>query len=140
METGNEGRGGGSWHPSHDNHGSSASMQTRRLKTHHESCFCGLKIVIKKSGSAENPNRLFHACSRYRKGNYCNYFNWVDDDVYEEVGVCSTKKDAGKWRLKVAWRLGILEAKVRAQKLLMIFTLGVVVISVILCCLISTSK
>ncbi|QHO40379.1 uncharacterized protein DS421_5g136970 [Arachis hypogaea] len=105
METENGGRGDGSWHPSHDNYGSSASMRMRRLKTHHESCFCGLKNGIKKSRTAENPNRLFYVCPRYR-------LKWVDDDVYEKVGICGTKKDAGidmevesnydEWRLKVA--------------------------------------
>ncbi|RYQ89647.1 hypothetical protein Ahy_B09g096183 [Arachis hypogaea] len=58
-------------------------MQTRR-KTHEESCFSGLKAVIKKSGTTENPDILFHACPRYRKGNHCNYFKWVDDDDYQE--------------------------------------------------------
>ena len=58
--------GGGLSHASHDSHGSSVSMQRRKVNAHDGSCFCGLKTVIKKSGTAENPNRLFHACPRYR--------------------------------------------------------------------------
>ncbi|RYR59157.1 hypothetical protein Ahy_A05g024992 [Arachis hypogaea] len=106
--------------------------------------------MIKKSGTAENPNRLFHACLRYQKDNHCNYFMWVDDDDYQEVDVGGTKKDEeanlevesdyDEWRIKVAWRLGSLEAEVRALKLLIIFMFVVVVINVILCCLICTSK
>ncbi|RYQ89793.1 hypothetical protein Ahy_B09g096253 [Arachis hypogaea] len=86
-------------------------MRRRRLKTHDESCFCGLKTVTKKSGTAENSNRLFHACPRYRKGSHCNYFKWDDDDDYQEVDVCGIKKDAGtdievksdydEWRVKM---------------------------------------
>nr|XP_029148360.1 7-deoxyloganetin glucosyltransferase-like [Arachis hypogaea] len=87
--------GGGLSHASHDSHGSSVSMRRRRVNAHDGSCFCGLKTVIKKSGTAENPSRLFHACPRYRKGSHCNYFKWVDDDEFEAVSVCGTKKDAG---------------------------------------------
>ncbi|RYR62964.1 uncharacterized protein LOC107483656 [Arachis duranensis] len=147
MERGDGGCGGGLSHASHDSHGSSVSMRRRRVNAHDVSCFCGLKTMIKKSGTAENPNRLFHACPRYRKGSHCNYFKWVDDDEFEAVGVCGTKKDAGadmevegeydEWRVKVAWKFGTLEAEVRALKLLMILLFVVVVI---LCCFLCTSK
>ncbi|RYR03175.1 hypothetical protein Ahy_B06g082013 [Arachis hypogaea] len=140
MERGDGGCGGGLSHASHDSHGFSVSMQRRRVNAHDGSCFCGLKTVIKKSGTAENPNRLFHACPRYRVSD-------VDDDENGAVGVCGTKKDAGadmevegeydEWRVKVAWKLGTLEAEVRALKLLMILLFVVVVI---LCCFLCTSK
>ncbi|RYQ85217.1 hypothetical protein Ahy_B10g104720 [Arachis hypogaea] len=135
MEIENGGCGGGLSHASHDSHGSSASMRRRRLNSHD------------RSWTAENLNRLFHACPRYQTGSHCNYFKWVDDDEFEAVDVCDTKKDAGadmevegdydEWRVKVAWKLGSLEAEVRALKLLMILMFGVVVI---LCCLLYTSK
>ncbi|RYR76088.1 hypothetical protein Ahy_A01g000684 [Arachis hypogaea] len=83
-------------------------------KTHKKSCFCGLKAAIRKSGTAENLDRLFRACPRYRmsvKGSHCNYFKWVDDDEYERVGEGGIKKDYGaelqvdgdydEWRLKI---------------------------------------
>ncbi|QHO23979.1 uncharacterized protein DS421_12g368320 [Arachis hypogaea] len=65
MEIGNGGRRGGLSYPSHDSHGSRASMRMRR-KTYDESYFYGLKTMIKKSRTAENLDRLFHACQRYR--------------------------------------------------------------------------
>ncbi|RYR04332.1 hypothetical protein Ahy_B06g084014 [Arachis hypogaea] len=124
-------------------------MQTRR-KTHEESCFCGLKAALRKSETAENPDRLFRACPRYRKGNHCNYFKWVDDDEYEVVGEGGTKKDYGaglqvesdydEWRLKVAWRLDSLEAEVKSLKMLIVFLFVVVVLNVMVCCLLSSSK
>ncbi|KAL4320645.1 hypothetical protein AHAS_Ahas14G0031200 [Arachis hypogaea] len=45
--------------------GSSSSMRKRRMKMD-RTCFCGLKTVIKKSRTPENPERLFHTCPRYR--------------------------------------------------------------------------
>ncbi|RYR15068.1 hypothetical protein Ahy_B04g071808 [Arachis hypogaea] len=124
-------------------------MRTRR-KTHEESCFYGLKATLRKSGTVENPDRLFRACPRYRKGSHCNYFKWVDDDEYEVVGEGGTKKDyrAGlqvesdydEWRLKVAWRLGSLEAEVKSLKMLIVFLFVVVVLNVMVCCLLSSSK
>ncbi|XP_020970157.1 ultraviolet-B receptor UVR8-like [Arachis ipaensis] len=81
------------------------------------------------------------------KGSHYNYFKWVDDDDYQVVDVCGTKKDAGtdmevesdydEWRVKVAWKLGSLEVEVRDLKLLIILMFGVVVI---LYCLLCTSK
>ncbi|RYR07993.1 hypothetical protein Ahy_B05g075503 [Arachis hypogaea] len=50
---------------------------------HGPSVLYGLKTLIKKSGTIENPDRLFHACPRYRKDSHCNYFRWVEDDEYE---------------------------------------------------------
>ncbi|QHN87115.1 uncharacterized protein DS421_16g552200 [Arachis hypogaea] len=130
MEAGNGGRIGGVSFPLNGSNGSSASMRTRR-KTHEKSCFCGLKVMIKKkSGTAENPDRLFHACPRYRKGSYCNYFKWVDDDDYQGVAEGGTKKDYrtdlqvesdnDEWRLKVAWRLGNLETEFQVNQILLI--------------------
>ncbi|XP_020967774.1 uncharacterized protein At4g04775-like [Arachis ipaensis] len=93
METGNGCRSGGISLRSHESNGSSASMRMRR-KSHEEACFCGLKAVIKKSGTAENPHRLFYACSRYRKDNHCNYFKWVDGNDCEAVVEAGAKEDS----------------------------------------------
>ncbi|QHO47967.1 putative protein-like [Arachis hypogaea] len=150
MEAGNGGRGGGGVSLfSNGSNGSSASMRSRR-KSHEESCFCGLKAVIRKSGTTENPDRLFRACPRYWKGSHCNYFKWVEDDEYEGVGQGGMKKDYGaelqvnsdcdEWRLKVAWRLGSLEAEVKALKMLIVFLFVVVVLNVIVCSLLSRFK
>ncbi|RYR27768.1 hypothetical protein Ahy_B01g051821 [Arachis hypogaea] len=94
---------------SHGSHASSSSLRWRR-KNSDQVCFCGLKTVIKKSGTRENPDRLFYACPRYRvsyecslleasndlswiltiwypdvvqKDSHCNYFRWAEDDDYE---------------------------------------------------------
>nr|XP_025691971.1 uncharacterized protein LOC112792816 [Arachis hypogaea] len=136
--------------PSNGSNSSSSSMRTRR-KIHEKSCNCmWVEGCDRKSGTAENPDRLFHACPRYRNDSHCNYFKWVDNDDYEGVAESGTKKDYGaelqvesdydEWRLKVAWRLGSLEAEVKALKLLIIFFFVVVVINVILCCLLRSSK
>ncbi|RYR20096.1 hypothetical protein Ahy_B03g065186 [Arachis hypogaea] len=117
METGNGCRSGGVSLRSHESNGSSGSMRMRR-KSHEEACFCGLKAMIKKSGTAENPDRLFYTCSRYRvrcfesvevfpsssvllgvihcilKDNHCNYFKWVDGDDYEAVVEAGAKEDS----------------------------------------------
>ncbi|RYR53815.1 hypothetical protein Ahy_A06g029065 [Arachis hypogaea] len=117
-----------------------------RWKTHEKACFCGLKAVIKKSGTAKNPDRLFYVCPRYQKNSHCNYFKWVDDDDYQvavEGGAkedfrteLQVESDYDEWRVKMAWRLGSLEAEVRSLKLLIVFMFVIVVINVILCCLI----
>ncbi|RYR63659.1 hypothetical protein Ahy_A04g021440 [Arachis hypogaea] len=96
---------------SHGSHASSSSLRWRR-KNSDQVCFCGLKTVIKMSGTRKNPDRLFHACPRYRvsyecslletsnylswiltfwhpdvvqKRSHCNYFRWAKDDEYEAL-------------------------------------------------------
>ncbi|KAL4389123.1 hypothetical protein AHAS_Ahas03G0013600 [Arachis hypogaea] len=52
--------------PSNGSNSSSSSMRTRR-KIHEKSCNCmWVEGCDRKSGTAENPDRLFHACPRYR--------------------------------------------------------------------------
>ncbi|QHN98000.1 uncharacterized protein DS421_18g632270 [Arachis hypogaea] len=146
MEAGNGGRSGGVSFPSNSSNSSSASMRTRR-KTLEESCFCGSKAVIKNLG--QQRTQIDYSMHVEGTG-HCNYFKWVDDDDYQGVAEGGTKKDYrtnlqvesgyDEWRLKVAWRLGSLEAEVKALKLLLIFIFVVVVINVTLCCLSCTSK
>ncbi|QHO40194.1 uncharacterized protein DS421_5g135480 [Arachis hypogaea] len=89
-------------------HGSNSSIRQRR-KIKDQTCFCGLKIMIKKFGIPENPDRLFHTCTRYPNGSHCNFFRWVDDDGCE--GVAETDVEVGsdydEWRLNVSWRVGV---------------------------------
>ncbi|RYQ98225.1 hypothetical protein Ahy_B08g094285 [Arachis hypogaea] len=61
-------------------HESNSSMQQRR-KMKDQTYFCGLKTTIKKSGTKENSDRLFHTCARY-PGSHCNFFRWVEEDGY----------------------------------------------------------
>ncbi|RYQ95890.1 hypothetical protein Ahy_B08g091266 [Arachis hypogaea] len=139
METRNGCRSGGVSLRSHESNDSSTSMRMRR-KSHEEACFCRLKAVIKKFGTAENPDKLFYACSRYRKDSHCNYFKWVDADDCEAVVEAGAKKDSktelqveseyDEWRVKEAWRMGSLEAEVRYLKLLVIFMFVIAMINV----------
>jgi len=45
-------------------HESKSSMRRRR-KMKDQTCFCWLKTTIKKSGTRDNPDRLFHTCVKY---------------------------------------------------------------------------
>ena len=88
----------------------SRSFMRRKRKNEDIICHCGLKTLIKKSGTSENLDKLFYICPRYRvsyqcsivetsndlswiltfwypdvvqKGSHCNYFRWAEDDDYE---------------------------------------------------------
>ncbi|RYQ99529.1 hypothetical protein Ahy_B07g087468 [Arachis hypogaea] len=107
--------------PSHSigSYDSNSSMR-RRKKIKDQTCFCGLKTTIKKFGTKENSDRLFHTCARYPKGSHYNFFRWVDDDGYAAGAETDAEVggDYDKWRLNVSWRLGSLEGEVRAMKIL----------------------
>ncbi|RYR19072.1 hypothetical protein Ahy_B03g063751 [Arachis hypogaea] len=121
MGSGSGGSGGG--FPSHSHSSYTSSSAMRRIRQNHEeTCFCGLKTLIKKSGTSKNPDRLFHTCARHQKGNHCNFFKWVEEN--ENIAVAEGSRgvpeiegeldiDYEDWKVKLAWRIGSLEAEVR---------------------------
>ncbi|RYR28276.1 hypothetical protein Ahy_B01g052394 [Arachis hypogaea] len=119
---------------SQGSHASSSSLRWRR-KNPDQVCFCGLKTVIKKSGTKENSDRLFHACPRYRKGSHCNYFRWAEDDEnegLEHLGEVKTdaemESDAVLLNHNISWRMMSLEAEVKALRMQLYFGLIVVIV------------
>ncbi|QHN93982.1 uncharacterized protein LOC110264733 [Arachis ipaensis] len=115
-------------------HGSNSSMR-RKKKINDQTCLCGLKTTIKKSGTRENPDRLFHTCARYSKGSHCNFFRGVDDDGYAAGAETDAEVggDYDEWRLNVSWRLGSLEGEVRAMKMLIMYVSVAMVVATIFC-------
>ncbi|RYR72809.1 hypothetical protein Ahy_A02g007019 [Arachis hypogaea] len=103
-------------------------------------CFCGLKTVIKKSGTIENPDRLFNACPRCRKGSHCNHFRWVEDDEYKGLdgakGDVKTdaeiESDVVVLNHNLSWRMMSLEAEVKALRMQLYFGLIVVIVVVMI--------
>ncbi|RYR71796.1 hypothetical protein Ahy_A02g006017 [Arachis hypogaea] len=126
---------------------SSSSLRWRRKNTD-QVCFCGLKIVIKKSGTIKNPNRLFHACPRYRKGSHCNYFRWAEDDKYEGLdgpkGNVKTdaemESDVVVLNHNLSWRMMSLEAEVRALRMQLYFGLIIVIVVFMIICMYFSAK
>ncbi|KAL4292807.1 hypothetical protein AHAS_Ahas18G0065000 [Arachis hypogaea] len=114
-------------------------MRKRRMNMD-RTCFCGLKTVIKKSETPENPEKLFHTCPIYQKGSHCNYFSWVDDNEYEVFEVANdgteaefeVESDYEHWKVKLGWRMGSLEAEVRVVKMLLIFMFVLIIIMLML--------
>ncbi|RYR49669.1 hypothetical protein Ahy_A07g036199 [Arachis hypogaea] len=93
-------------------------------KGQHPKCLCGLYAIISKSGTIENPGRLFFGCPRYNdldvaeKLSYCKFFVWVDmvfDLNGKNVGlkeVAVTDDLVGGFRetlLELQDRVGVLE-------------------------------
>ncbi|ESQ52492.1 hypothetical protein EUTSA_v10017745mg [Eutrema salsugineum] len=49
-------------------------------------CRCGETVVMKTSGTAKNPGRLFHACPHRKEGdNWYHTFKWTDTCMVEEL-------------------------------------------------------
>ncbi|KAL4286968.1 hypothetical protein AHAS_Ahas19G0139200 [Arachis hypogaea] len=101
-----------------------------------KTCFCGLETMIKKFGTLEHLERLFHTCLRYRKGSHRNYFSWVDDNEYEAFEITNggtevefeVESDYENWKMKPGWRIGSLKAKVRVVNMLIIFMFALVIV------------
>ncbi|RYQ95195.1 hypothetical protein Ahy_B08g090254 [Arachis hypogaea] len=133
------------------------SMPARRRVAGDKICFdigrkflsnCTMgSIVIKKSGTKENPDRLFHACPRYRKGSHCNYFRWAEDDEYEgleHLGDVKThaemESDVVVLNYNLSWRMMSLEAEVRALRMQLYFGLIVVILVFMIMCMFFSGK
>ncbi|XP_057733980.1 uncharacterized protein LOC130949210 [Arachis stenosperma] len=131
---------------SHGSHVSSSSLRWRRKNSDHV-CFCGLKTVIKKSRIREHPDRLFHACPRYRNGSHCNYFRWAEDDEYEGLEHLGKVKAYAEMESNdaflnhnISWRMMILEAKVKALRMQLYFGLIVVIVVFMIMCMFFSGK
>ncbi|RIA04676.1 hypothetical protein BRARA_K01066, partial [Brassica rapa] len=48
-------------------------------------CRCGEEMVIRTSGTAKNPGRLFHCCPNGSEGDKFHVFTWTDERVVEEI-------------------------------------------------------
>ncbi|RYR75538.1 hypothetical protein Ahy_A01g000085 [Arachis hypogaea] len=131
---------------SHGSHASNFSLRWRR-KNSDQVCFCGLKTVIKKSGTRENSDRLFHTYLRYRKVSHCNYFRWAENDEYEgleHLGEVKTdaqmESDAALLNHNISWRMMTLEAEVKALRMQLYFRLIVVIVVFMIICMFFSGK
>ncbi|RYR08467.1 hypothetical protein Ahy_B05g076166 [Arachis hypogaea] len=106
---------------SHGSYASSSSMRRRR-KNDEETCFCSLKTLIKKSGTPQNPDRLFHTCPRYRENEYVAVAEGPRG-VPETNG--ELEIDYEDWKVKLAWRIGSLEAEIALSFFLGLLNSGV---------------
>ncbi|KAF8112100.1 hypothetical protein N665_0067s0021 [Sinapis alba] len=48
-------------------------------------CRCGEKAILRTSGTARNPGRLFFCCPNGSEGEKNHLFTWADERVLEEV-------------------------------------------------------
>ncbi|KAF8100724.1 hypothetical protein N665_0218s0062 [Sinapis alba] len=48
-------------------------------------CKCGEEVVIKTSGTAKNPGRLFYFCPNGYDGDKQHLFTWTDERLVEEI-------------------------------------------------------
>nr|VDC66004.1 unnamed protein product [Brassica rapa] len=48
-------------------------------------CRCGEEAVIKTSGTAKNPGRLFHCCPYGSEEDKSHLFSWTDECMVEEI-------------------------------------------------------
>ncbi|KAJ4879949.1 hypothetical protein Rs2_06244 [Raphanus sativus] len=42
-------------------------------------CLCGLPAKIDQAWTDKNPGRRFYGCVRFKEGNGCNFFRWLDE-------------------------------------------------------------
>ena len=48
-------------------------------------CNCGFKCMIITSMTVKNPIRRYARCKRFDKPGGCDFFQWVDDSLYDKV-------------------------------------------------------
>ncbi|KAG2255189.1 hypothetical protein Bca52824_074483 [Brassica carinata] len=68
--------------------------------------WCGEETMIKTSGTAKNPGRLFHCCPHGSEGDKFHLFTWTDECVVEEIEdlksmMCDVKGEKSDLRVEV---------------------------------------
>ncbi|RYR67078.1 hypothetical protein Ahy_A03g013328 [Arachis hypogaea] len=84
-----------------------------------EWCACGLRPVLRWSGTDSNPGRPFLGCPNYNVNRWEEMVwivLWVDK-VLEDAMPCDDRTrhsvDDEEWKMKMAWKFGKLEAEFR---------------------------
>ncbi|MED6136095.1 hypothetical protein PIB30_052778 [Stylosanthes scabra] len=82
-------------------------------------CGCGLRPMLRWSGTDQNPDRPFYGCPNYNTSGqrWCGLFSWADgeeDDSMASRAQCDTKLDQVKMNL--GFRVSKMEAEIRVLK------------------------
>ncbi|KAJ1388156.1 Zinc finger, GRF-type [Sesbania bispinosa] len=64
---------------------SSASSSYSRVRK----CRCGEKLILLTSNNTRNPGRNFWRCPLWDTQSTCNYFQWADEEIADEVSMQS---------------------------------------------------
>ncbi|MED6163773.1 hypothetical protein PIB30_083294 [Stylosanthes scabra] len=97
--------------------GSSTSSRTTRRTTSRAQrrtlvCHHGKPLVLRVSGTKENPGRQFWGCAYYDVQEECDFFQWPDRWVEEEQVEVEEDQEKAKLRKKVV----ALKAKLKAME------------------------
>ncbi|KAF7813272.1 uncharacterized protein G2W53_034248 [Senna tora] len=96
-----------------ESHSSLGSVRRGRF------CFCGERAIILTSRTDENPGRRFWRCRKYQTANDCDFFDWFEQDGKDIV--------IGRLRMKIATLNGTVTRLKKLNKLLLVFTVFLVV-------------
>ncbi|KAF7838481.1 uncharacterized protein G2W53_006963 [Senna tora] len=79
----------------------------------------GERAIILTSRTDENPGRRFWRCRKYQTANDCDFFDWFEQDGKDIV--------IGRLRMKIATLNGTVTRLKKLNKLLLVFTVFLVV-------------
>ncbi|QHN97657.1 Zinc finger GRF-type protein [Arachis hypogaea] len=89
-------------------------------------CGCGMRPVLRWSGTEVNPERPFFGCPNYNtSGNrWCGLF--VSTNVVEEdmTGRRENENSIEYWKMNVGWKISAIEAEIRILKVWNIIAIG----------------
>ncbi|XP_028788248.1 uncharacterized protein At4g04775-like [Neltuma alba] len=70
-----------------------------------ERCKCGDEVIILTSWTEQNYGRRFVKCPNYKERWGCNYFNWFDGPIDNQISdeLKKLKDDNGDVRRRLKW-------------------------------------
>ncbi|QHO45095.1 Zinc finger GRF-type protein [Arachis hypogaea] len=83
-------------------------------------CGCGMRPVLRWSGTEANPERPFFGCPNYNSsGNrWCELFVWANGVEEEDmIGRHETENSIEYWKMNVGWKISAIEAEIRNLKI-----------------------
>ncbi|RYR62533.1 hypothetical protein Ahy_A04g020191 isoform A [Arachis hypogaea] len=79
-------------------------------------CGCGLRPILRWSGTDSNPERPFFGCSNYNTTGkrWCGFFKWVDIEEEEPiVGRNESSVSEDHWKISLGWKISAVEAEIK---------------------------
>ncbi|QHO40475.1 Zinc finger GRF-type protein [Arachis hypogaea] len=79
-------------------------------------CGCGMRPVLRWSGTNTNPDRPFYGCPNYNSSErmWCGFFMWADGEEEQSlVGKTQPTSSDDSWKMNLAWRITSMEVEIR---------------------------
>ncbi|QHO42970.1 Zinc finger GRF-type protein [Arachis hypogaea] len=87
---------------------------------------CGMRPILRWSGTETNPERPFFGCPNYNtsENRWCELFVWTNDEEEDMTERHENENSIEYWKMNVGQKISAIEAEIRILKIWNIVVIG----------------